>query len=312
MPESKKKKKSKNQENSSVASGSSASLQTEDDLSSKLSVVNAQTDKFFHKIKKPKKPYKRAHFVAVSGRDNLEAALLNSKDKDNPDLNFVMKLGMQFWLATLTLCALRWDACWLNMHTIEVWTIIAERKLQRGHLDTFFHEGLYGEQYHLRRAKELYSNLITGVLEEKDGYGLKKDKLMEARKEYCYVQGLNDGKELGEEARAVANILVDVGDIGMEVFSLLSGSVKEAIDHDEAANSFHNCQRRNSYAWGTNQRRFCSSLPHLNQLEAQAASEDREYEHDYRMIHLQAIQDKSIGEDVSYEDWLGNFETGSE
>ena len=302
----------------SVVSGSVGSLGEGDDLSSVLSgnQDKIQSDGFFHKVQRPKKPYKRAHFVAVSGRDNLEAALLNAKDKSNPDLNFVMKLGMHLLVGNFNFMCTK-VGCMLVEFAYNRgvdFTPKEQKAAAKGHLDTFLHEGIYGEQYHLRRAKELYSNLIAGVLEGKDGYGLKKDLLIQARKEYCFVlQGLNDGKLLGDEAKAVANILIDIGDIGMEVFCLLSGSgYKEHIDHDEAANSFFQIVNEGIRMPGELSRVEILFIitRNLNQLEERkAAREGREYVHDYKMIHLQAIQDKSIPESVTYEEWLNDFKT---
>jgi hypothetical protein len=196
-------------------------------LSGGSAVEKVQKEGFFHKVKRPQKPYKRAHYVAVSGRNNLEGALLNSKDKNNPDLNFVMKLGMHLlvgdfnFMCTKTGCMLVEFAYNRGVD----FTAREQRAAAKGHLDTFLAEGIYAEQYHLRRSKHLYSNLLAGIREGKDGYGLKKGAFIQARKEYCFVlQALNDGELLGQEASSLAHELMDTGDVGMEKFSLLAGS----------------------------------------------------------------------------------------
>ena len=136
-------------------------------LSGGSAVEKVQKEGFFHKVKRPQKPYKRAHYVAVSGRDNLEGALLNSKDKNNPDLNFVMKLGMHLlvgdfnFMCTKTGCMLVEFAYNRGVD----FTAREQRAAAKGHLDTFLAEGIYAEQYHLRRSKHLYSNLLAGIRE---------------------------------------------------------------------------------------------------------------------------------------------------
>ena len=93
-----------------------------------------------------------------------------------------------------------------------------QKAAAKGHLDIFISEGLYGEQFHLRRAKHLYSELITNIEEQKDGYYLKGDDLVQARKEYCEVlQGLNEGDLLGEQGGIVARFLGEQGVPGMEL-----------------------------------------------------------------------------------------------
>jgi hypothetical protein len=132
--------------------------------------------------------------------------------------------------------------------------------------------------------------------------------------EYCFVlQALNDGELLGQEASSIAHELMDTGDVGMEKFCILAGSgYKEALDHDEAANAFFMCVNDGLRMPGelTRVEMLFIITRNLNQLEQQkAAREGREYHDDYQMIYLQALQDKSVAAEVTYEEWLGDFAT---
>ena len=59
------------------ASASVTSTNADDELSSLMSEKQVPSSKsaFFHRLKRPKKSFKRAHYVPVNGRDELERQL---------------------------------------------------------------------------------------------------------------------------------------------------------------------------------------------------------------------------------------------
>jgi hypothetical protein len=312
----------------SVGSIGSASLETEEDafsLSSLLSdgkqasqqqqqmMASPSKKAFFRRLQRPAKPLKRAHYVQTNGRDALEMEIINAGNK--PDLNFIMKLGMHLIQGNFNWSATRGGTMlleWAHLRGID-FTAKEERCVAKAHLDIYMGAGIYGEPYHLQRAKHLYLKLIDSCEQKKEGYRLVPEKMLIVKKELLWVlQYLGDGEQGQQTGMEALDLIHELNDTGASAVNMQAGSLcKDMEDYDSAANFFFEVINSDTMPGTLSRTEMLFIISrNLNQLEFEKAKRDgRVYVDDYRMIHLQMIQDGIIPSDTSYEAWIGNWDT---
>lgn len=308
----------------SVGSLGSASFETEEDafsLGSLLSdgkqsaqqIPSPSKKSFFMRLERPAKPFKRAHYVQTNGRDALELEIINAGNK--PDLNFIMKLGMHLVQGKFNWAATHGGTMlleWAHLRGID-FTAKEERCIAKAHLDIYMGAGIYAEPYHLQRAKQLYLKLIGSCEKKKEGYRLVPEKMLTVKKELLWVLSyLGDGEtgqQIGMEALDLVN---ELNDMSASAINMQTGSLcKDMEDYDSAANFFFEVINSDAMPGTLTRTEMLFIISrNLNQLEAEKAKRDgRVYVDDYRMIHLQMLQDNAIPADTSYNDWVGNWDT---
>jgi len=288
----------------------------DDELSSLMSEKQGDGPKksqFFHRLKRPEKPYKRAHYVPLNGRVALAEAIIRGGAE--PDLNYVMKLGMHLLLAHFDHDSFRVGALlleWAYARGVD-FTLKEQRTLAKAHHQVFLAQGLYGEQYNLRRSRELFLDLLQKAETEKNGFVVTEDVALLVRQELsalCNSSG--DAQILADVSAKVIAQITRTADKGIAFYHLLRGSAfKELGDYDAAANCFFDALNSTKLPGSINRLEMLFIITrNLNQLEAERANRDgRKYKEDYQMIYLQMVQDKAVAKEVGYDAWLHDFST---
>ena len=301
---------------SGAASVSLATTTSQDELDSLMTdrtQDKPQKSKFFHHLKRPKKSYKRAHYVPVNGRDELVRQI--QMGNAVPNLDYVMKLGMHLITGKFDYQSLTAGAClmeWANVRGVD-FTMQEQILLAKTHHEIFMNMDLYGEQYNLRRSKELFKDVLDKSAKNVNGFSMQEEKILTTKQAFCKTLcTAGDGELLQEICGDVLEIITRNSDKGISDYYLMRGSAfKDIQNYDEAANCFFEAINGTLLPGRLSRLEMLFIITrNLNQLEAERARrEKRTYIHDYQMIYLQMVQDKEVAKSVSYEDWLGDFHT---
>ena len=290
----------------------------DDELSSLLTeklgdtIIRAQ---FFRRLQRPEKAFKRAHFVPLNGRVALEEAII--KGGNEPDLNFVIKLGFHLVKAHFSRESQRLGALmmeWSYIRGVD-FTLKEQLTLARAHYMIYLEQGIFCEQFNIRRSKELYLDLLKRADKETDGFIMTEDAVFTIRQEACHVlNACGDSETLVVVAQKTIDYINRNSDKGLATFALLrGGACKEIGNFEEAANCFFTALSSKNYPGRLTRMDMLFLITrNLNQLEHDKAKKDgRVYHENYEMIYLQLLQDKRIPKSVSYDEWLHDFNTWS-
>ena len=270
--------------------------QADDDLSSLMSSKQGSAPQkagYFHRLKRPTKPLKRAHFVAVGGRTALETVILKgaaeqtkmeqelslnngkkkkkssflgkSRDEGGVDLNIVVKYGMSLVLSRLCLPATRSGACmleWGYFRGVDL-SLKETLALARAHFELFVGRGLYAEKYHIIRAKNLYFEIL-----EKCGMPVIPAQAVDV---YGYpLDGYGVVRTHSKGGTAKKGLLG-----GMKMFGLKGKKADDDDDDDVAEANYTKKKAKSVEGWGLNvekllqvRHELCHVLRHLGELEA--------------------------------------------
>jgi tetratricopeptide (TPR) repeat protein len=260
--------------------------------------------RFFVKLTRPPKPYKRAFVVTTVGRDNMEREILS--DPDDPDLSVIAKLGMSFINGRFGLAVTRAGCLlmeWAYLRGLE-FNYKEKRIVAKSHWNVWQEQGLAAEYYHLKRSKELYDQII--YLPE-----YKHDTAVHI--EYLHVLMALGSRTACDAAQYLLKMAYENEEQDLAEFNLYCGAnYKDMRKYNQASD----CLFESGVLGPPKHMHGLDVLflvtRNVNEWDARTKELRGDHDgirHDYTAVFFQSQADNLVHRDLSYDAWFQNRRT---